>query len=154
MNDIIGASAATIFYTSDNDNKLIGFLNNLSVSGSMGIAQVEGNVSPGWESAQIKSAGGIISLKRRPIIPGNEVAVITLKIYNFMKKRHGNSIVSHQATNNLLSTNTSIGVVFEPDLIDGDERLHLFRQLTTLSDGIIFDGADLLYPSLAKVDFS
>src|SRR4051794_13611293 len=108
MNDIIGASAATIFYASDNDDKLVAFLNNLPLSDNIGTSQVEGKVSLRWESAQIKSVRGVILLKRRPIIPGNEVAVITLKIYNFMKKRYGSNVVSHQVTKKLLSVNNSI----------------------------------------------
>jgi hypothetical protein len=154
MSDMIGASAATIFYASDNDDKLVAFLNHLPVLDSNGTSQVEAKISSRWESAQIKSTGGVTLLQRRPILPGNEIAKITLSIYNFMKKRYGGNVISHRVTKKLLSANNSIGVVFEPDLIDGDERLHTFKQLTAISDGIVFDGADLLYPSLEKVDFS
>lgn len=141
MNHLLLASAGTIFYPADKDVALTSFL----------AKRCGGTLDEHWEVLQFELNQGGIQLVRKKSEPGNFVSRTKLGIYNFMQQNYGEAVREHPNYQRLASAKYSIGVIFEPDIVEDDDRVRFFAEVLTVSDGVVFNGESIFNPQLEVV---
>ncbi|WP_345456756.1 hypothetical protein [Deinococcus aluminii] len=141
-NDNVLEYASTLFYKSENNEKLTNFLES----------EMRGYLDPEWSEFIIELEIGTVHLNKLEFAPGNKVAVTILKIYNFLKNRFGEEVREDRRVKALLEADYSIGIVFKLDSPDETILMTLTSKILNASSGVMFVGDTLLDSYLESID--
>lgn len=127
------ASAATLFYKTENDSVITSLLSNY----------INAPIDTDWGTLVFDFDDGKVQLHRMKSEPGNFVSRTKIGLYNFMQKNYGEAINEHSFVKSMLRSDYAIGIILEPTTRENDERIIFLSDLLDTSQGIMFNGETL-----------
>lgn len=137
--NLVGSAALTYFCGTKSPeavSKVVGESLGLSLAGD-------------WTSEEMNLGRGHLKVSRRIFAPNSDFSKVVLGIHAAV--RRGTEVVPggrEEALAVISGCDVMLGAVFEPPLLDDDDRLRVAAEWASLLDGVMFDGRWILASTL------
>jgi hypothetical protein len=133
------SQSCTIYSRKNEWENIAGILRDAGVENS-------DNDSESSDNGNIKNSDGTLRLSlRKSFQAGDDFSRMLLGTHNFFSQvETENTQAQNELLNFILSCETAVGIVAEPEFKEEDKRLDIVFAIAELLDGYIFNGSEML----------